>query len=52
MADKTTPQKAAGGPPKGAGAVKGNGISKKEAVRLALEKLGRDAKPAQLRPYI
>ena len=51
MADKT-PQKSAGGPPKGAGAGKGNGISKKEAVRLALEKLGRDAKPAQLRPYI
>src|SRR5262249_50795127 len=52
MADKTTPQKSAGGPPKGAGAGKGNDISKKEAVRLALAELGRDAKPAQLRPYI
>jgi hypothetical protein len=52
MADKTTTQKSAGSPPKGAGAGKRNGISKKEAVRLVLEKLGRDAKPAQLRPYI
>jgi hypothetical protein len=52
MADKTNPPKSAGGPPKGAGAGKGNGISKKEAVRLALGELGRDAKPAQLRPYI
>ena len=28
------------------------GITKKEAVRKALEALGRDAKPAQLQPYI
>jgi hypothetical protein len=52
MADKTTPQKSAGGPPRGAGSGKRNGISKKEAIRRALGELGRDAKPAQIQPYI
>jgi len=33
-------------------AKKTDGITKREAVRQALEALGRDAKPAQLRPYI
>ncbi len=33
-------------------AAKANAISKKEAVRQALKKLGKDAKPAQLQPYI
>jgi hypothetical protein len=41
MADKSNPPKAGG-----------SGISKKEAVRRALQKLGRDAKPAQIQPYI
>src|SRR4051794_3543331 len=41
MADKTNTQAAAK-----------NGLSKTEAVRRALEKLGRKAKPSQLKPYI
>jgi hypothetical protein len=45
MPDTTTKQQ-------GAGTNKANSISKKEAVRLALKALGRDAKPAQLQPYI
>jgi hypothetical protein len=51
MPPKTTSQQtAAGGPQPGAG--KGNSITKKEAVRQALKKLGKSAKPAQLGPYI
>jgi hypothetical protein len=38
--------------PSGASKGKGNGLSKKDAVRQALQKLGKNAKPAQLRPYI
>jgi hypothetical protein len=41
MADKSNPPKAGG-----------STISKKEAVQRALQKLGRDAKPAQIQPYI
>jgi hypothetical protein len=29
-----------------------NGMSKKEAVRRALQAMGKDAKPAQMQPYI
>jgi hypothetical protein len=51
MADNTKSQDsgAAGAKPR---AVKANGMTKKEAVRKALKKLGRNAKPAQLQPYI
>jgi hypothetical protein len=45
MADRNNPPKAGGNSP-------GGGIKKKEAVRRALQKLGNDAKPAQIQPYI
>jgi hypothetical protein len=50
MAKQTNPQQTVAAPQPAA--VKGNGITKKEAVRLELKKLGRNAKPAQLQPYI
>src|SRR4051812_35875271 len=42
MADKTNGEQAA----------KGGGISKVDAVRRALDELGKDAKPAEIRPYV
>lgn len=51
MAEQTNSRNTAAAGAKPA-AGNGNGITKKEAVRQALKGLGRNAKPAQLQPYI
>src|SRR5262245_55686521 len=52
MAAKATTPKPAGASPQGVGAGQRKPISKMEAVRRALARLGRDAKPAQMQPWI